>query len=119
MRSREIGHINEALLVLKHFIDLSARLLPYLHELEQKRNPSFSDKLSKRKIIDVYEGYKFETATSEILLHSNVLELIKETFEQIIYAPKTSRAVKRATSLKKFLSEHNRLKSNWYYIESN
>lgn len=119
MKSNEIGNINEALLVLKHFIDLSARLLPFLEELQNKNNPSYSEILNKKKIIAVYEGYEFDTTTSEVLLNSNILELIKSSFDQIINEKRLGRRPRCSKELKQFLKEHKRLKDDWFIAESN
>jgi hypothetical protein len=115
MRSREIGNINEAILVLKHFIDLSARLLPFLHELETKNKPTPEEYRNKMRIREVYESYEFDPSTSKILLNSDVLELIKSSFNSII----ANRRCRRNQTLTAFMQEYERLKSNWEYIESN
>lgn len=119
MKSKHINNVNEAILVLRHFIDLSAKLLPFLEELERKRTPTLEDKLNKQKIIDVYSSYDFDTETSKLLMNSNVLELIKESFDTIrSYERKSSRRY-NSTMLKRFLREHRRLKDNWGMVQAN
>lgn len=114
MNSRHIHNVNEAILVLRHFVNLSAKLLPFLEELERKRKPSKRDLLNKAKIIAVYQSYDFDTETSQILMNSDVLDLIKKTFEGI-----QSKSHRHRFLLREFLSEHKRLRQNWRYIESN
>ncbi len=118
MRSKEIGHINEALLVLRHFIDLSAKLLPFLDEINRKKNPTYKELLDRSKIISVYENYEFDTKTSRVLLNSDVLDLIKDSFEQLV-EPRERRSNRGSQKLRKFLLEHYRLKKCWYHIEAN
>jgi hypothetical protein len=114
MRPQEINHINEALLVLRHFIDLSAKLLPFLEELNRKDVLTQEEQSNKSKIIEVYQNYEFDTNTSRLLLDSNILELIKETFDAMI---STKRRQHRP--MRNFLREHRRLKENWYFAEAN
>ena len=119
MRVREIGQINEAILVLRHFIDLSARLLPFLDELQRKRQLSIEEKYNRTRIIDVYENYNFDTATSKVLLNSNVLDLIKESF-WLLYSNENNRSdMKSRRALRKFLLEHKRLQDDWFQIDAN
>lgn len=119
MNVKQINNVNEALLILRHFIDLSAQLLPFLDELDRKRNPTFAEVSNKNKIIDVYESYNFDTSTSKTLLDSDVLELIKETFDSISEKSINSKRQRRNTSLRMFLMEHRRLQENWFIVRSN
>jgi len=80
---QEINRLNEANLVLRHFVDLSAKLLPFLDELIRKNELSDIEELSKSKIMSVFESYQFDTKTSEMLINSNILELIKKTYTKI------------------------------------
>lgn len=115
MRSREIGNINEALFVLRHFIDLSAQLLPFLYELENKHSLSQIEEQKKLKICEIYEQHEIDSSTSEMLINSNVIELIKTSFESIV----NDKRARRFRHLKNFLNEYNRLKNNWNSIEAN
>jgi len=116
---RDIHNVNEALLVLRHFIDLSARLLPFLDELQRKKDPTDQEKLDKRKIIAVYESYHFDTKTSEILIGSNILELIRDSFHTL--AKPSSQTADETTQKKlvKFILEHKRLSDKWKFIGAN
>lgn len=115
MKVKEIGHINEALLVLKHFIDLSAKLLPLLEELNRKKTPSFEEKINKKRIIDIYQHYEFDTNTSRLLINSNVLELIQTAFIEVASSHHRS----KNRNLRKFLKEHHRLMRDWQKIGAN
>lgn len=120
MTSQQIGNINEAVLVLRHFINLSARLLPFLEELQQKQHPTVKEMVDRSRIIDVYQNYRFDTRTSEMLLDSNVLELIKESFENISSQTNLYRSRGRTNrKLRSFLQEHRRLREKWDLIDAN
>lgn len=116
---RDINNVNEALLVLRHFIDLSSRLLPFLDELQRKVDPTNQEKQDKRKIIAVYESYHFDTKTSEILIGSNILELIKESFHTLAKSASKESADKAQKKLVRFILEHKRLSDKWKFIGAN
>jgi len=118
LRTNDIYQLNEANLILRHFVDLSAKLLPFLNELENKKHLSASEELDKQKIIDVFISYQFDIKTSETLIGSNILELIQKTFEHIIYSKKLNKRTERKM-LHSFLLEHKRLSDNWEQIDAN
>ncbi len=78
MTVKNIQEVNEAVIILRHFIDLSARLLPILYKLDKIAAPTETDIRDKNRILEVFQSYNFETHTSNLLLESNVLELIKQ-----------------------------------------
>ena len=119
MKAEEISKINEANLVLRHFVNLSARLLPFLDELQRKRNPSKEDIRDKERIIDVYENYSFDTDASKMLLNSNVLDLIKDSFLMISRSSNFLRPHSKNPTLNRFLQEHQRLTNKWFQIDAN
>ncbi len=118
MRAKHISDVNEAILVLRHFVELSAKLLPFLDELERKKAPTMHDLKSREKIIAVYQNYDFDTQTSRVLMNSNVLELIKKSFENISERKNRSRK-NYSRPLIQFLREHDRLQRNWGQIQAN
>ena len=118
LQSREIEQLNDANLVLRHFVDLSAQLLPFLNDLHQKRNLSKFETDSMMKIISVFENYQFDTKTSESLINSNVLALIKNTFEKITSVHLFDKRQARKT-LNDFMFEHQRLVESWNHVDSN
>ncbi len=118
LQSREIEQLNAANLVLRHFVDLSAQLLPFLNDLHQKRNLSKIESDSMKKIISVFENYQFDTKTSESLINSNVLALIKKTYEKITSAHLFDKRQSFKT-LNDFMFEHQRLVESWNYVDSN
>lgn len=116
MKVQNIQHMNEAVFILRHFIDLSARLLPLLYKLDQKLSPSENEIEDKEKIINVFNTYNFSTNTSKFLLESNILDLIKNCYKQI--TEDFSKEDKQ-DALTSFLNEYNRLKTHWRQIELN
>lgn len=81
--SKDIQAINEATIVLRHFIGLNAKLLPILNEISEKKELSAVDIQNRDKILAVFYTYKFETDTSEMLMNSDILSIIKRTFLEI------------------------------------
>lgn len=118
MRSRQIENINEALLVLRHFIDLSAQLLPMLYVLKQKSNPTLEEAVNIEKIQEVYDQYAFDTETSKLLIDSDILALIQLSFDKLKHKNTRSRHVARK-NLQAFLNEYERLRDNWELTVAN
>lgn len=116
---RDIHNVNEALLVLKHFIDLSSRLLPLLDDLQRIEHPTEKEKHDKQRIISVYNNYHFDTKTSEILIGSNILELIKEAFHTLAGNVPAENPKASQKKLVRFILEHKRLNDKWKYVGAN
>lgn len=117
MKSHRIGEMNEAVFVLKHFVNLSARLLPFLDELSRKENPSLSDLNDRDKIIAVYRSYSFDAQASKVLINSTVLEKIQRAFYAIIQP--SDKNLQADRYLSDFLEEHERLRETWKRIDAN
>jgi chaperonin GroEL (HSP60 family) len=113
MKSKNIEKVNHALLVLRHFIDLSSKLLPFLDEINNKANPSAIDRIDRVKIIELYNIHQFDDATSKMLIDSNVLFLIKVCNERLTKNQSASRLIQA------FDIEFNRLRKNWQKIDEN
>ena len=119
MTVQQIHSVNELLLVMKHFIDLSAKLLPFLNELQHKHKPTPKEVIDRERIIDVYENYSFDTATSESLLDSNILELIQDSFKKMTSCNNSRDYKKSQRNLVRFMLEYKRLNANWGYANAN
>jgi hypothetical protein len=113
MKSKNIEQVNHALVVLRHFIDLSSKLLPVLDEINHKENPSPTDIKDREKIIEVYNSYEFDDVTSKMLMDSNILALIKGAYERLMRKQPASQI------LQAFDMEFNRLQKNWVKIDAN
>ena len=116
---KDINSVNEALLVLRHFIDLSSRLLPFLDDLQRKKYPNEQDEFDKQRIISVYENYHFDTKTSEILIGSNILELINESFKTLAACSSENNYEIAQKKLVRFILEHKRLSDKWNFVGAN
>lgn len=117
MTARNIQRVNEAVYILRNFIDLSAQLLPFLIELQYAKKPTESEIEDKEKIISVYKNYSFDKDTSLLLMNSSILEIIEKSFNFIVDKNQTKNTSKK--QLREFKKEHTRLQKNWILIDSN
>ncbi|WP_343633786.1 hypothetical protein [Fluviicola sp.] len=118
IQTSAIQQINEATIVLKHFIELSAKLLPFFNELSKKSVLLPQELSDRNKIIEVYQSYGFDTSTSEILMESDILEVIQQTFKSI----EKRRPGKDSDSDKLmtiFQNKHHQLVQNWRLTDMN
>lgn len=118
MRSNAIQQVNDATVVLRHFIELSARLLPFFNELSKKEKLLPQEAQDRQRIIDVFHGYKFDTSTSLILMNSTILDSIQHTF-QLIEARIPGQHSKADEAMRHFIEEHDRLVQNWVMTDNN
>lgn len=105
----KIQEINEALFIIRHFVDVSSKLLPVLAELEMKDKLTPQEQIDKQKIKTVFDSYSFDSVSSEILMNSPILELIKDVYLELISKEKTE----LLTAFRSFRKEHARLKKMW------
>lgn len=113
MKANNIGRINQAVTVLRHFIDLSARLLPFLDEINHKSKPTPVELSDRETIIDIYEQYDFDSDTSTMLIDSPILGLIKKTFDKLVLEKNAEK------EMKAFQKEFKRLQKKWMVIDAN
>jgi hypothetical protein len=118
MRSGAIQQVNEATVVLRHFIELSARLLPFFNELSKKEKLLPREAQDRQHIIDVFHGYKFDTSTSLILMNSSILDTIHDTFE-LIEKRIPGEYSKADDAIERFFTEHDQLVQNWVMTDNN
>lgn len=118
MRSGAIEQVNEATVVLRHFIELSAKLLPFFNELSKKEKLLPREASDRQRIIDVFNGYKFDTSTSLILMNSTILDTIQHTFRQIeMRIP--GEPSEADTAIEEFFMEHESLVEDWLKTDNN
>jgi hypothetical protein len=115
LSAEKIRQINDANLILRHFVELSSRLLPFLAELHEKRELTEKEQSDKNKIITVFNTYQFETDSSDILINSPVLMLIKKTYRKII----SNTSGDFTEELEAFQKEYDRLSNAWEYARKN
>lgn len=118
MSSRAIQQVNDATIVLRHFIELSAKLLPFFNELSKKDKLLPRELEDRKKIIDVFHGYKFDTSTSLILMNSSILESIQKAFEEIEQRI-PGQPSKADEAMQRFYDEHDQLVHNWIHTDNN
>lgn len=111
----KIQEINDALFIIRHFIDISAKLLPILAELEIKENLSPQEQIDRQKIITVFDSYSFDSVSSEILMDSPIIELIKDVYNELISRDKNDLHI----AFRSFRKEHERLKKMWSHTALN
>lgn len=116
LKTASIQQVNDALIVLKHFVELNHRLLPLLYSLHEKTDPSEKDLSDIHKIKSVFDSYQFDVNASVILMNSPILEMIRKSYKSITLNSSHSEA---RSNLKHFEQEFSRLKTNWDLIHSN
>lgn len=116
MKVNHIYKVNEAITTLRHFIDLSAQLLPYLIELKfSNRDDSEDEEL--KQINHIFENYTFDNRVSQLLMNSSIVETIENSYHYIMDVNHSKMDAKR--QLHNFRKEHRRLRKNWDFIDSN
>lgn len=118
MRSGAIQQVNDATVVLRHFIELSAKLLPFFNELSKKEKLLPRELQDRQRIIDVFHGYKFDTSTSLILMNSTILDTIQHTF-QLIEERIPGEYSKADEAIEHFFTEHDELVKDWMMTDNN
>ncbi|MDR0803115.1 hypothetical protein [Fluviicola sp.] len=118
IQTSAIRQINETTIVLRHFIELSAKLLPFFNELSMKNALLPQEQSDRNKIIEVYRHYSFDTSTSEILMESDILEIIRETF-RLIEKRKPGKESESDKLMIAFKKKHQQLVENWHQTEMN
>lgn len=118
METQTIKRLNTAVFVLKHFVELSASLLPFLEELTTKKKLSKAEITEQAKVIEVYSQYSVDPKTSLVLMDSDILDLISSSFNAIMNR-KNENDVAVKYYLGRFKKEYNRLKLRWNNVELN
>ena len=118
MRSVAIQQVNDATIVLCHFIELSAKLLPFLNDLSMKEHLLPQEAMDRTKIIDVFKNYKFDSSTSLILMNSNILDTIRKAFVQI-EKRLPGEDSEADQILDRFFVQHEELVRNWQLTDCN
>ena len=118
IQTSAIQQINEATIVLRHFIELSAKLLPFFNELSKKSILLPQELSDRNKIIEVYQNYGFDTSTSEILMESDILDIIQQTF-RAIERRKPGKDSDSDKLMNVFQKKHDQLVQNWRQTDTN
>ena len=118
IQTSAIQQINEGTIVLRHFIELSAKWLPFFNELSKKSTLLAQEQSDRDKIIEVYRSYGFDTSTSEILMESDILEIIQKTFRSI-EKRKPGKDSDSDKLMALFQKKHRQLVLNWKLTDTN
>ncbi len=111
-----IQHRNEAVFIMRYFIDRSAKLLPILYILDQKENPIKMEIEQKQKIMKIFRTIDFPSYKKIKMSESILLKRIRNCFELITQDISKSEKQK---GLIDFLQEYNRLKELWRQVDLN
>lgn len=113
MKSKNIKSLNTAVYVMRHFVELSAKLLPYYEKITRNEPHSLETIADKEKIDQVYQHYQVNPKTSQFLLGSNIISLIRKVYETLNNRNATNEA-EAQQYLNEFTKEYHRLRQNWY-----
>lgn len=113
MKSNNIKSLNTAVYVMRHFVELSARLLPYYEKITRNEPHSLEKIADKKRIDEVYQTYQVNPKTSQFLLGSNIISLIRKVYDSLRNREAGSEA-EAQQYLNEFTKEYHRLKKNWY-----
>ncbi len=98
---------------MRHFVELSAKLLPYYERITRNEPHSLERIAEKERIDEVYQTYQVNPKTSQFLLGSNIISLINKVYESL-HERNQSNEVDAQKHLNEFTKEYHRLKKNWY-----
>lgn len=116
LKTSSIEQVNDALIVLRHFIELNEKLLPILLTLSEKKAKTDKDFADIRKIRKVYESYHFDIKSSQILMNSFILSYIQGAYQAII---DNSECLHTQVKFMLFEKELIKLKKNWTFVGKN
>ncbi len=114
----DIKKYNEVNLVLRHFIQRSARLLPIFAELKTMQSNDGESISQYQAISDLFMQFNYDDATSKHFMNSDILERIRNTFFAIHNADELTAEVSDKL-LSHFFEEYQRLLNNWSVVELN
>lgn len=113
MKPNNIKSLNTAVYVMRHFVELSAKLLPYYEKITRNEPHSLERMAEKKRIDDVYQSYHVNPKTSHFLLGSNIIGLIDKVYYSLRNRDNKSEA-ETQRRLNEFTKEYHRLKKDWY-----
>ena len=114
----DIKKYNEVNLVMRHFIQRSARLLPIFAELKTSNLPDAESKRQYQAICDLFMQFNYDDTASKNLINSDILERIRNTFTAI-HNSKELTANVADHLLSHFFEEYQRLLNVWSTVELN
>lgn len=118
MQTNSIHTINTALFVMRHFVELSAKLLPYFEKITREDPESTRLAKEQEKIQAVYENYDINPSTSKLLMDSNIIALIQQGYNAIKNRKK-AKDPKVYRLMRAFKKEYKKLQEDWNYTLMN
>ena len=118
MKPNNIKSLNTAVYVMRHFVELSAKLLPYYEKITRNEPHSLEKIAEKKRIDEVYQSYHVNPKTSHFLLGSNIIGLIDKVYNSLSQRDNKSEA-EAQRYLNEFTMEYHRLKKDWYHTLMN
>jgi hypothetical protein len=109
MNQHQIKNVNQCIIVLRHFIEVSSKILPTFADLEFKKHLNEEEELQRLKIIEVYNANSFDEQISVFLMNSTILSCIKKLYLSILQGDKRGAIL----MLKRFNDEYGQLKKSW------
>ena len=113
MEAKNIKSLNTAVYVMRHFVELSSKLLPIYEEITRDEPHSVHSQDDKERIEGIYQTYDVNPKTSEFLLGSDVVALIKKAYLSLKNRSKINEKIAQE-ELEAFQEEYERLKQDWY-----
>ncbi|HLV41838.1 MAG TPA: hypothetical protein VKY37_06140 [Brumimicrobium sp.] len=113
MEAKNIRSLNTAVYVMRHFVELSAKLLPMYERITRNEPHSIYSESDKKRIDVIYETYNINPKTSEFLLGSDIIDLIKKTYSELKNRSHNNEKTAQE-QLEAFQEEYERLKQDWY-----
>ena len=103
--------------ILERFVRMSRLLLPSYYTLMNQDELSEKDLRKIERINKVYDAFSASPEASEILVNSNIIELIQNLYSSLKYAGPSNPESHQA--LESFIHESDRLIRNWNYVVKN
>ena len=103
--------------ILERFVRMSRLLLPSYYSLINQEELSEKDLRKIERSNSVYDTFRASPEASEILVNSNIIELIQNLYSELKYSGPSNPASHDA--LEQFIHESDRLIRNWNYVVKN
>jgi hypothetical protein len=108
----QIRQRNEALLVMRRFVELSALLLPYLERMTRKKRLSKQEKMDKQFIHELYDNYDADPTQSTVLFQSEIIPLILKAYT-LLKNRSEENDLEATYTMNRFYKEYERLMNEW------
>jgi hypothetical protein len=96
---------------LQRFVMMSRTLLPKFTELMAKNKRSKDEERKVQRIRDVYESFEAKPEISELLVNSNIFQLIKDVYKTCVLSE--GHTPQSFYTYDAFLEESDRLIDDW------